>query len=179
MKRYIALLLAIMLAATLFACSSKDGGDVDLTSYTETTETQSATVRITSTTALNEDGDKAAELEATIKAHFSAGNAVAQPDGSFVYENTRDAKTMYAYEREAELEQQASDNAEAFASAISEYYPYEITLEGFSAITVGSGDNGIDSVRYEAVYTNSQNQTMIIYVDSDAMISYIECTLTW
>lgn len=175
MKKRIVLAVLIALIMGLCACSSNNNEGATLQTENESTTTE----RVTSVTALHQDEQKANDLAYAVESYFESGKAVANPDGTFVYENNRDAQTMYAYEREERFEAPAKLNADAFVYLLKDLYPYDIWLESFDAIEIGSGDHGIDSVRYEAVYTNSQNQIIKIIIDSDAVISYIDCTLTW
>ncbi len=180
MKKAICIIITVIIIAVLCACAAKtnsDGGETATATFSTQQETPSE--RITSTTALNTDEARSGELLDAMNAYFESGNSTVEATGSFVYENNREPAAMYAYERDSEYEQQAKDNADAFIESIADFYPYEITSEDFVATQIGEGDNGIDSVRYEAYYTNSQNQTLIIYVDSDAVISYIDCSFTW
>ena len=180
MKKAVCILLTVIIIAVLCACARNENADNAETVSVSSSQQQETTDEITtSTTQLNIDDEKSGELLVKLGEYFEGGNSTADSDGTFVYENNREPSVMYAYERDAEHEQEAKDNAEAFVESIADFYPYEITADNFVATQIGDGDNGIDSVRYEAYYTNTQNQSLVIYVDSDTVISYIDCSFTW
>lgn len=99
--------------------------------------------------------------------------------GSFTYRFNRDAKLVYANERNEELEKLARLNADSLVDAINDFYNDEIVFDRLYPAPIGNGDNGIDSVKYEIFYLNSQNQQLKICADSDGVISFVECKFTW
>ena len=86
---------------------------------------------------------------------------------------------MYANEQSEEFEKKAKDNAQKLIDSIKTFYGDKITFDREYTVTIGGGDNGLDSVQYQFFYLNTQNQQIKIYADSDGEISFAECNFTW
>lgn len=178
MKRISILILSVLLMLCLASCKGSDDNE---TTQSVTQMPSQTTTYESDVTAVNTDEEKGESLKSDITGFFDGAGEVdgVFSNGSFTYKNTRQASVMYAYERDSALEEKARENAQSFADAVSDYYEGGLVLADFSATQIGSSDNGIDSVKYDAVYLNSQNQTLRITLDSDAVISYVDCALTW
>lgn len=182
MKKIIALATVMTIALTFYACSNqKSEKQTDTQPNTALTTT---TEPATSTTApVNEDSEKGDELKnAVLKGIDESSNGSITGDlskGSFTYIYSRNPSAVYSNERSDEFEKKATDNADKLVQSIKALYGDEITFDRMYPAQIGTGDNGIDSVRYEFYYLNTQNQQLKIYADSDGMISYAECNFTW
>lgn len=181
MKKFIMLFTAIVLIVIMSACAKENPAE-NTQSTTTAPITESTTQRpIESTTAQpKSDSQKGERLKSAVAAQLE--NADLSGDfkyGKFIYKNIRDAELMYAYEYTEEHEKAAKENAEKLVKQIGTFYSDEIKLHDYSANQIGSGENGIDSVRYEFYYINTQNQLLTIYADSDGAICYVDCAFTW
>lgn len=181
MKKFILLLMTAILIVVMTACAKTDKAENTSADTTAPiTETTTRMPTESTTKQPERDSQKGERLKARVSAQL--GNAELSGDfeyGKFTYRNIRDAKLMYAYEYTEEYEKAAKENAEKLLKEIREFYPDEIQLYHYSAHQVGTGENGIDSVRYEFYYINTQNQLLTIYADSDGAICYADCAFTW
>lgn len=182
MKKIIALIVVIAVGITFYACSKQE--ENDLTEAQPSTALTTTTEPATSTTApVNENSEKGDKLKnAVLKGIDESSNGSITGDlskGSFKYIYSRNPSAVYANERSEEFEKKATDNADKLVQSIKALYGDEITFDRMYPAQIGTGDNGIDSVRYEFYYLNTQNQQLKIYADSDGMISYAECNFTW
>lgn len=182
MKKIIALVVVITIGLTFYACSNEKEQTAETTE--NTTSLTTTTEPVTSTTApVKKDADKGEKLkEAVLKGIGESENGSITGDlskGSFTYIYSRNPSAVYANERSDEFEKKATDNAEKLVKSIKGLYGDEITFDRMYPAQIGTGDNGIDSVRYEFYYLNTQNQQLKIYADSDGVISYAECNFTW
>lgn len=183
MKKISIALILILVCLMLTACALK-GEQQAGTSQPDTTQTEGQ-----STTQLPAENTTKAPASDLQKGE-ALKNAVSKQLGSkgldgdfsygkFTYKGTRDIADIYKFEYSDQFEKAAKDNANALVEAVSELYSDEITLHSFEAKQIGNGENGIDSVRYEFYYINTQNQLLTIYADSDSTISYADCSFTW
>lgn len=182
MKRIIVFFSVAVICLCFASCSAKSEST---TTTTETTTlAQTTTERVTSTTApASEDDVKAGELSADIYNSLGSEKAELSGDiayGSFEYKkDDLDSSTLLENEPSDDVENQAKENAQKFVDAIKDNYADEIKLESFDSRQVGYGDNGIDSVIYVATYVNTQNQELMIRIDSYGEIYYVHCNFTW
>lgn len=182
MKKIVAIILAATVAVTFFACSKEKEQETEkpetTTSLTTTTEPATST-----TAPVKENSEKASKLKkAVLNGIDESSNGSITGDlskGSFTYIYSRNPSAVYANERTDEFEKKATDNAEKLVNSIKSLYGDEITFSKMYPAQIGTGENGIDSVRYEFYYLNTQNQQLKIYADSDGTISYAECNFTW
>lgn len=178
MKKSVALIITIIMCISLYACSNNENQPQTSTQAVTENETQGH-ADITA----RRDSEKGKRLKSAVAEELGAEDgAVLDGDfdtGCFTYKFSRDAQIMYAKERDDAVEAVAKENAQSLVDEISSFYGDEITLKRFEAKQIGSGDNGIDSVQYRFTYVNSQNQQIIIYADSDGVISYADCAFTW
>lgn len=186
MKKIICTALALCIILAFTACSEKSGEQNEAIGQSEpVTQTTQVTTEPTpkTTSPIKEDSEKGENLRNTvISALGSQSGAVADGDfknGSFNYKYTRDSEIVYSNERSEAFEQTAKKNAQKFVDQIKGFYGDEITLYNAQETPIGDSDNGIDSVRYEYTYINTQNQLLKIFADSDGAISYVECNFTW
>ena len=183
MKKIITVLLAAALCISFAACKKniEDENETTAESIMTTTEaTTYAKPEESTTKQPEENSQKGNELKSVVIS--TLGDNDLSGDifyGKFTYKNNRDTKLVYANERTEELENKASANANDFVEKIKGFYGGEIKLDTFNAKEISFGENGIDSVRYEFYYINTQNQILTIYADSDAVISYADCEFTW
>lgn len=183
MKKTAIALIVILMCLMLTACAGKDVQQ-DSTSKTEATQTTAESTTqlpIEKTTKTpSTDSQKGEALRKALEKQLgSKGLDGDFSHGSFTYKNIRDAADMYRLEYSDQLEKAARKNADALVDTIRGFYSDEITLYSFEAKQIGSGENGIDSVRYEFYYINTQNQLLTVYADSDGTISYADCAFTW
>jgi hypothetical protein len=180
MKKLIAILLAGMLCVCASSCAKAQSEDTSTQDTTTTTERQIEQPIESTTKAPSEDSQKGEKLSASVLSTLGGSDISGDLSyGSFTYKNNRDAEIVYANERTDELEANAKDNAQKLVDSIKDFYGDEITYYDFIAKEIGSSENGIDSVRYQFYYINTQNQLLTIYADSDAQISYVDCEFTW
>lgn len=182
MKKAFSLLLAAALCLTLASCSNRAEEEVsqEMPTVSQTTTTDP----VTSTTA---PAKKNTEKGNTLKKNVlgALGNKKTAKltgslaYGSFEYQYSREPEVIYANERSDEFEQRASANAQGLVDKIKSCYNDEIKLDRTYFAQIGDGDNGLDSVRYEFYYINTQNQQLKIFADSDGEISYARCDFTW
>ncbi len=183
MKKTATALIVILMCLMLTACAGKDVQQ-ETTSQAEATQaaaestTQLPIEKTTKVPASNSQKGEALR-KAAEKQLGSKGLDGDFSYGSFTYKNIRDAADMYRFEYSDQLEKAARKNVDALIDLISEFYSDEITLYSFEAKQIGNGENGIDSVRYEFYYINTQNQLLTVYADSDGTISYADCAFTW
>lgn len=183
MKKIIIALLAAALCISFATCTKNIEEENETTTENIVTTTEPTTYakpEESTTKQPEENSQKGSELKSAVVS--ALGNNDLSGDmsyGSFTYKNNRDAKLVYANERSEDFESKASANADAFVEAIKGFYGDEIKLDTFYANEISFGENGIDSVRYEFYYINTQNQILTIYADSDATISYVNCEFTW
>lgn len=183
MKKMSIVFLAVLLCISFAACS-KNAEEKKVTTIEEvvtTTEPVTYSKPEESTTKQPEENpQKSGELKSTIANTLGDNDLSGNVSyGKFTYRNNRDPKLVYANEHTQKLENKANDNANDFVEKIKDFYGDEIKLDGFIAKEISFGENGIDSVRYEFYYINTQNQILTIYADSDAVISYVDCEFTW
>lgn len=183
MKKLSALILAISICVAFTACSGRAEVEEDTAPASTTSET-TTTEPVTSTMApAKKDTKKGSELKGKVLSALGnkkGGALKGNIDyGSFEYEYKMEPTALYAYERSEELEQRATKNAQALVEKIKPCYNDEIRLDRMYPAQIGSGDNGIDSVRYEFYYINTQNQQLKIYAASDGEIFYAKCDFTW
>ncbi len=178
MKKSVALIITIIMCISLCACSHNENQPPTSTQAVTENETQGS-ADITA----RRDSEKGKRLKSAVAEELGTEDrALLEGDfdtGCFTYKFSRDAQIMYAKERDDAVEAVVKENAQSLVDEISGFYGGEITLNTFEAKQIGSGDNGIDSVQYRFSYVNSQNQQLIIYADSDGVISYADCTFTW
>lgn len=186
MKRIICTALALCIIFAFAACAKNNTEQDSTVSQSETvTETTQTTTEPTpkTTSPIKEDSEKGESLRNTvISALGNQSGAVADGDfkqGSFSYKYTRDSEIVYTNERNEEIEHNAKNNAQKFVDQIKTFYSDEITFYNAHETLIGESDNGIDSVRYEYTYINTQNQLLKIFADSDGTVSYVECNFTW
>lgn len=183
MKRNILVILTLALCLLLCSCNSNEQAEestAEAVSEQQTTEEETQLPEESTTKQPEEDEQKGSELKSTLESFFTDGEITGDFNiGKFTFKNNRDADVVYAYERSDDLEEEASDNAEELVDEISSFYSDEITLYDSVAEQIGSGENGIDSVRYKFYYINEQNQILTIYADSDGVISYADCEFAW
>lgn len=182
MKKIVALILVMTVGLTFFACSKEKEQETETTETT--TSLTTTTEPVTSTTApVSEDKEKGENLKkAVLNGIEESSNGSITGDlskGSFTYIYSRNPSAVYENERSDEFEKKAKENAEKLVESIKNLYGDEITFDRMYPAQIGTGENGIDSVRYEFYYLNTQNQQLKIYADSDGMISYAECNFTW
>ena len=177
MKKSVALIITIIMCISLCACSHNENQPQASTQAVTENETQGS-ADITA----RRDSEKGKRLKSAVAEELGTEDgAVLEGDfdtGCFTYKFSRDAQVMYAKERDDAVEAVAKENAQSLVDEISSFYGGEITLDTFEAKQIGSGDNGIDSVQYRFTYVNSQNQQLVIYADSDGVISYADCAFT-
>ena len=182
MKKYISIMLTVLLCFCLCACTA-DKEKEEETSAVTTTEQQTTEKPLPKESTTKEpssDVKKGNSLKGSVEKVLGNGELSGDFDyGRFTFVNNRDAQAVYAFERSEELEKKASDNAQKLVDEIRSYYGGEITLYSNTAQQIGNGENGIDSVRYKFYYVNAQNQILTIYADSDGVISYADCAFTW
>lgn len=180
MKKIIMALVLLALIAGMTACAKEDISE-SAASATDPTTQIASTMPIESTTKTPEnDAQKGSMLKSEIIAQLGSAEISGNFNyGKFTYKNIRDVETIYAYEQTDEYEKAAKENAENLVSEIGKFYADEIKLYDYLAKQIGSSENGIDSVRYEFYYINTQNQLLTIYADSDGVISYADCSFTW
>lgn len=178
MKKSVILIITIIMCISLCACSHNENQPPTSTQAVTENETQGS-ADITA----RRDSEKGKRLKSAVAEELGTEDrALLEGDfdtGCFTYKFSRDAQIMYAKERDDAVEAVAKENAQSLVDEISSFYGGEITLKSFEAKQIGSGDNGIDSVQYRFTYVNSQNQQMVIYADSDGVISYADCAFTW
>ncbi len=186
MKKIICTTLALCIIFAFAACAkSNEEQDTTVSQTVTVTETTQTTTEPTpkTTAPAKEDSKKGESLKNTvISALGSQSGAAADGDfknGSFNYKYIRNTEIVYANERSEAFEQTAKNNAQEFVDQIQTFYGDEITLYNTHETPIGDSDNGIDSVRYEYTYINTQNQLLKIFADSDGTISYVECNFTW
>lgn len=183
MKKSVALIttIIIIMCISLCACSNKENQPQTSTQAAAQNESQRQTE--IATNEPKADNEKGTMLKNTVSAELGTDTGAELTGdfatGCFTYKFSRDAQIMYAKERDDSVEAVAKENAQSLVDEISGFYDGEITLDTFEAKQIGSGDNGIDSVQYRFSYVNSQNQKLVIYADSDGVISYADCTFTW
>lgn len=182
MKKAVGVVLAIIILICFSACGKNQEKPTDITVLT--TSEKATTERVEKTTAkptVNEK--KGRKLEASLKEYFSDVDGYSLEGdfnkGGFLYKFNRDAEIVYANERTEAFESNAKSTAKELVDEIKSFYGDEIKLESFEAKEIGNGDNGIDSVVYVATYVNTQNQALVIQLDSDGVISYVKCDFTW
>lgn len=185
MKRTSAILLCAVICISLISCTNnQQQQETDSPAISQQPTITTTTEPSTSTTApVKEDAFKGEKLkEAVTETLGNKDGAVIDGNlsqGGFTYKFSRDAEAMYADERSAEAQQLARDNADKLIAEIQSFYDDEIAFDRIYASPIGSGDNGIDSVRYEIFYYNTQNQQIKIFADSDGEISFVQCKFTW
>ncbi len=182
MKRIFALILLFTFCFSFAACSNeKQKEETEQPSQTTVTAT---TEPVQKTTAPpSENTAKGNELKtAVLDTLENRKNAEISGDlkyGSFTYKFNRGPEIMYADEQSEELEKRAKDNAQKLIDSIKVFYTDKITFDREYTVTIGGGDNGLDSVQYQFFYLNTQNQQIKIYADSDGEISFVDCRFTW
>lgn len=178
MKKSVILIITIIMCISLCACSHNENQPPTSTQAVSENETQGS-ADITA----RRDSEKGKRLKSAVAEELGTEDgALLEGDfdtGCFTYKFSRDAQIMYAKERDDAVEAVAKENAQSLVDEISSFYGGEITLKSFEVKQIGSGDNGIDSVQYRFTYVNSQNQQLVIYADSDGVISYADCAFTW
>lgn len=194
MKKIIAAMLCIVMCSAFCACSktadsaadTTGAGDADLTSQTEpVTEPSTRSMPKVSTTAKAEKNKKKAKnIEKQVEEYFSADKkeVKSKSTGTFEFkQESLDSGKMYAQEYSDENQKAAEKNAEVFVASIKDNYPDSDKIRHFATDVkqVGTGDNGVDSVTYDIIYLNSQNQKLDIYADSNGEIFYVSCNFTW
>jgi uncharacterized protein YxeA len=184
MKKILTCVLIVSLCVGFSACAKEQEDVTTTTTEVSTTAVTTTTEPATSTTAQpKSDEAKGEQLKTSvISALGNQDGAKLDGDlehGSFTYNYSRSADIIYANERSEEIEQLAKENADNLANVIKEFYSDDITLSRENALQIGSSDNGIDSVQYQFFYTNTQNQQLKIYADSDGIISFVQCNFTW
>lgn len=183
MKKIVIALLTAALCCSFAACSKNVETENESSTETAVTTTEPTTYArpVESTTKQPEENlNKGSELKAVVVSTLGDNDLSGDISyGKFTYKNNRDTKLVYANERTEELESKASENANDFVEKIKGIYGDEIRLDAFNAKEISFGENGIDSVRYEFYYINTQNQILTIYADSDAVVSYVNCEFTW
>ena len=97
------------------------------------------------------------------------------------YEKNIEETVMFSEEYSREDSDRAYANIDEFVGRLKDYYPDGDKLQLYDTCDqqIGGGENGIDSVIYIAVYTNTQNQALSVYADSTGEIYYAECNFTW
>lgn len=181
MKKILIMVLTLVMCSVLVSCSAKEVQEntSDVTAPS-TTEFAIAPLEEKTTKIPSSDKAKGDSLKTVIIKALGENELSGQLDiGSFTYRYSRDAKTVYKFEYMEQTEKKAMENVDSFISVLSSVYPYELTQYDYNVKQIGSGDNGIDSVRYEFYYINTQNQLLSIYADSDGTISYVDCRFTW
>lgn len=181
MRKALLIVISLLICVLLASCSAeKQRENESDAAVPPTTEFAVAPLEEKTTKAAQSDKVKAESLKAVITKELGANELRGQLDlGSFTYRYSRDAKTVYKFEYMEQCEKKAAENADSFIKALSSVYPDEITKYDYNVKQIGSGENGIDSVRYEFYYKNTQNQLLSIYADSDGTISYADCRFTW
>ena len=183
MRKIMIIFLSAALCFSFAACTKNIEEENEATSETIVTTTETTTFakpEESTTKQPKENSQKGSELKAVIIGALGDNDLSGDMSyGKFTYKNNRDTKQVYANERTDELENKAIANADAFVEKIKAFYGDEIKLDTFSPKDISFGENGIDSVRYEFYYINTQNQILTIYADSDAVISYVNCEFTW
>lgn len=183
MKKIMIILLAAVLCISFAACAKDIEDETDTTAENTVTTTQPTTYakpEESTTKQPEENAQRGSEVKAVVVSTLGDNDLGGDISyGKFTYKNNRDAKLIYANERTEEFESKASENANDFVEKIKGIYGDEIRLDAFNAKEISFGENGIDSVRYEFYYINTQNQILTIYADSDAVISYVNCEFTW
>ena len=181
MKKSVILIITIIMCISLCACSHNENQPPTSTQAVTENETQGS-ADITA----RRDSEKGKRLKSAVAEELGTEDgALLEGDfdtGCFTYKFSRDAQIMYAKERDEAVEAVAKENAQSLVDEISSFYGVRTGLamtESFEAKQIGSGDNGIDSVQYRFTYVNSQNQQLVIYADSDGVISYADCTFIW
>lgn len=177
MKKILSVVLVIMLVISIgvcvSACKKDDGVEI-------TTNQEVSTQKTETTKEPQSNKERADELKKELVNHLDSADITGELEyGMFTYKYNRDPSIVYANEHNEWYENLAKDAANELVNSIAHFYPDEITLYQFDAVEIGNGDSGIDSVRYEFCYTNSQYQKLTIYADSDGMISYVNCEITW
>lgn len=179
MKKLVCAVLILTFCVSFFACSKK--AEITETSTTEITTTTKPEEKTTALPSENqEQGEKL--KKAVLNSIENSSNASVSGElkfGKFTYSLNRNPAVIYANERSQEFEDKAYENAEKLVKGIKGFYGDEITFDRMYPYEIDGGNNGVDSVRYEFYYLNSQNQQLTIYADSDGVISYAECNFTW
>ena len=185
MKKAAVIILTVIMCVSFAACSgeAKSDNDGDTGSNIEV-QTTKALPQASTTAKAKEDGKKAQELVVTIaKAlNVDTDETVAKENGKFTFKRANIEETvMFSEEYSQEGSDRAYANIDEFVSRIKDYYPDGDKLQLYDTCDqqIGGGDNGIDSVIYIAVYTNTQNQALSVFADSTGEIYYAECNFTW
>lgn len=182
MKRIFALIIIFMFCFLLAACSKEKDKEETVqpshTTVTTTTEPVQKTTAPPSENTAQGNKLKTAVLD-TLKNRKDAEISGDLKYGSFTYKFNREPEIVYAYEQSEELEKKAKDNAQKLIDSIKAFYADEITFDREYTVTIGNGDNGLDSAQYQFFYLNTQNQQIKIYADSDGEISFVDCRFTW
>lgn len=179
MKKLISILLAVCICAVLTSCTNNNNTEPE-SSTAPTTEQTTKLPEENTTKAPEQNSQRGEELQTVLKNSLGNGELDGDFDiGKFTFKNTRDAQVVFAYEHTEEMESKAQSNADKLVNDIKSLYGDKIKLYSFVPEQIGNGENGIDSVRYKFYYINTQNQLLIIYADSDGVISYAGCAFTW
>lgn len=183
MKKIITVLLAAALCISFAACTRNSETENETTSEVTVTTTEAVTYARPEESTVKppeENSHKGNELKETVISSLGDNDLSGDMSyGKFTYKNNRDTKLVYANEHTQEFEDHAKAGADSFVEKIKGLYGDEIRLDSFIPREISFGENGIDSVRYEFYYINTQNQILTIYADSDAVISYADCEFTW
>ena len=187
MKKLICIILSLLICICFVSCSNstdtqEENTNESVVSEIPTTEKETTTERVTSTTApAKKDDEKGKQLSKAVSVCLSSDGKVDCDNlGGFEYKaENLDTAEMYSMEQSDELAEKAEKNAKAFVDTIKEFYPDKITYEGTDASQFGNSDNGIDSVTYVITYTNTQNQELQIRAASTGEIYYASCSSTW
>ncbi len=182
MKKIFALFLISAISLSFAACSNErqeeETAQPSQTTVTATTEPVPKT-----TAPPSENTDKGKKLKTTVldtlNNRIDAEISGDLKYGSFTYKFNRNPEIVYANEQSEEFEKKAKDNAQKLIDSIKTFYVDKITFDREYTVTIGGGDNGLDSVQYQFFYLNTQNQQIKIYADSDGEISFAECNFTW
>lgn len=186
MKKFTAILLSIVLTASLCACAKTSESNEETSSAVSATEqtTKKPLPAVSTTAKAKKDDSKSKKLKKNISSALNVPDKdiTVQSEGGFEYKNPDlDETKMYSQEYNDESAKNAFKNIDTFVKEIKKNYPDSKKIERFSTDVqqLSYGDNGIDSVNYIAVYINSQNQSLTVYADSTGTVYYAKCEFTW
>lgn len=183
MKKISIALIVILICGILTACAGKIEQQESTNPPVTTQSAEQSTTELpteSTTKSPASDPQKGESLKNAVSNQLGSNGLDGDfPHGKFTYKGNRDIADIYKFEYSEQFEKAARDNVKALVDSVSGMYSDEITLYSFEAKQIGNGENGIDSVRYEFYYINTQNQLLTIYADSDGKISYANCAFTW
>lgn len=172
--------------STSEAASSKDNEnktDASTKKAADKNNSESKTTYTSSTTkhiAVHKDAEKGKSIKLIVKKYIGKSEFKGElAQGAFDAKRIDSDSNMYKNEASEEYKKKAQENADKLVKEMKDYYGYGIELKECKIVTVGTGDNGVDSCYYQLTYTNKNDQVLEIRADSNGKIFYVNSQMTW